>query len=183
MEHIGTKEINSERLKLRRYKLDDAKEMVDGYVNQKEFLYYSRHTPVNLDEETQELQTVEEKYASVEDYYNWAITLKSTGAIIGGIHLHMNLANDSAVFNYAIDNHYVNNGYMTEALNAVKDYAFNEIKLNRFEGACVQKNNASKRVMEKCGFIYEGTKRKCVKLCDGYHDMLVFGLVKSDFNK
>jgi len=183
MEHIGTKKISSKRLILRRYKVEDAKELIDGYVNQEEFLYYSRHTSVTLEEKIEELKAVEEKYASCEDYYNWAITLKATGAIIGGIHLHINLANDSAVFNYAIDNRYTNNGYMTEALNAVKDYVFNKMKLNRFEGACVLNNNASKRVMEKCGFIYEGTKRKCVKLCDGYHDMLVFGMVKSDFNK
>ncbi len=180
MEHIGTREIDSERLKLRRYSINDAKELFEGYVNQKEFLYYSHHEPVTLDEEVEELQAVEEKYTKCVDYYNWAITLKDKGTIIGGIHLHINPANDSAVFNYAIDNRYINNGYMTEALKAVTNYAFNDMKLNRFEGACVQKNNASKRVMEKCGFIYEGTKRKCVKLCDGYHDMLVFGLVKSD---
>ena len=66
---------------------------------------------------------------------------------------------------------------MTEALNLVKDYCLNELKVNRFQGGCCVKNIASKRVMEKCGMQCEGILRKYIILDDGYHDMYMFSIV------
>lgn len=65
---------------------------------------------------------------------------------------------------------------MTEALNAVKEYCLKEIKVNRIFGRCEINNVASKKVMEKCSFVYEGTLRKHLKLSDGYHDMCIFNI-------
>lgn len=47
--------------------------------------------------------------------------LKTT--IIGSINLKVNEYNDSVEFGYAIDNRYTNKGYMTEALEIVKDFS------------------------------------------------------------
>ena len=41
MNHVGTKIINTERLVLRRFTENDAKEIYEGYVNQEDFLYYA----------------------------------------------------------------------------------------------------------------------------------------------
>ena len=55
-------------------------------------------------------------------------------------------------------NNYIDfgNGYMTETLLKIKDFALNEVKINRFQGGCAVENIASKRVIEKCGFVFEG---------------------------
>jgi len=82
------------------------------------------------------------------------------------------------MFNYAIDNRFTKRGYMTEALMCVKKFAFDEIKVNRFEGGCVESNIASKRVMEKCELSQEGVLKSYVKLSDGYHNMIMFATVK-----
>ncbi len=68
---------------------------------------------------------------------------------------------------------------MTEALEAVKLYCLNEIKVNRVSGGCAVDNIASKKVMEKCNFDYEGTLRSYIKLSDGYHDMLVYSMINN----
>lgn len=81
------------------------------------------------------------------------------------------------MFNYAIDNRFTGNGYMTETLESVKNFAFNRMKVHRFEGGCVITNIASKRVMEKCGLKFEGTLKDYVKLSDGYHDMYMFAVI------
>ena len=81
------------------------------------------------------------------------------------------------MFNYAIDNRFTGNGYMTEALESVKNFAFNQMKVHRFEGGCVITNIASRRVMEKCGLKFEGTLKDYVKLSDGYHDMYMFAVI------
>lgn len=176
MEHIGTQEIISNRLILRKFSQNDSKEIFNGFRNQKEFLYYTNKKKVSLQDQIDSLKDINEKYEN-KDYYNWLIILKDTNQIIGAINLNVNLRNDSVMFNYAIDNRFTRNGYMTEALEAVKDFAFNQMKVHRFEGGCVITNIASKRVMEKCGLKFEGILKDYVKLSDGYHDMYMFAVI------
>lgn len=178
MNEIGTIRLETERLILRKFEKRDAKEIYEGFLNQKEFLYYTNRKPVNLEEEKASLENIEEKYKN-NNYYNWLITLKSTNQIIGAVNFNVNLRNDSVMFNYAIDNRFTKNGYMTEALMRVKNFAFNEMNVNRFEGGCVVTNIASKRVMEKCGQKQEGILKSYVKLSDGYHDMIMFAEINN----
>lgn len=145
MNEIGTIKLKTERLVLRSVEKNDAKELFEGFINQfegfinqKEFLYYTNKKPVSLEEEKASLENIEEKYKN-KNYYNWLITLKDTKQIIGAINLNVNLKNDSVMFNYAIDNRFIKKGYMTETLTCVKNFAFNKMKVNRFEGGCVVK--------------------------------------------
>ena len=179
MNHIGTQIIETERLLLRRFMENDAQEIYEGYVNQDDFLYYTNKKKRTLKEEIDSLKGIDDKYNDL-DYYNWLITIKDTNKIIGAIHLNVNNYNESVEFNYAIDDRYKGNGYMTEALKEVKNYCLNKIKVNRIFGGCEIGNIASKKVMEKCSFIYEGTLKKYLKLCDGYHDMLLYSIVADD---
>ena len=178
MNHIGTKTIETERLILRRFTEEDAQEIYEGYVNQENFLYYANKEKRTLQEEIDSLKGIEEKYNNLE-YYNWLITLKDNKKVIGAIHLNVDNYNESVEFNYAIDDRYQGNGYMTEALETIKNYFLDEIKVNRIFGGCEVNNIASKKVMEKCNFIYEGTLRNHLKLRDGYHDMYIYSIINN----
>jgi len=59
---------------------------------------------------------------------------------------------------YHIAKEFTGAGYATEALRALLDYIKIEKKLDKVYGICVSENVASKKVLEKCGFIkeYEG---------------------------
>jgi ribosomal-protein-alanine N-acetyltransferase len=179
MVHLGTKELISERLILRRFKESDAKELYEGFINQEGFLYYAHKEKRTLEDEIASLKDIDEKYENLE-YYNWLIALKDDGIIIGAINLNVDNFNESVEFNYAIDERFKGNGYMTEALNLVKDFCLDEIKVNRFYGGCEINNIGSKRVMEKCGLTYEGTLKSHIKLRDGYHDMLLYAIVQNE---
>lgn len=178
MESIGTQELISNRLILRKFSQGDSKEIFEGFRNQKEFLYYTNKNPVTLEEQRNSLKDIDEKYKD-NNYYNWLITLKDTKQIIGAINFNVNLRNDSVMFNYAIDNRFTGQGYMTEVLNLVKNFAFEKMKVHRFEGGCAVTNIASKRVMEKCELIQEGILKDYIKLSDGYHDMYMFAIVNN----
>ena len=93
------------------------------------------------------------------------------------INFRVNDFNDSVEFNYATDNRYTNNGYMTEALKRVTKFALEDLCVNRIQGGCVVENLASKRVIEKCGYGFEGVLKAYIKLCDGYHDMNMFAII------
>lgn len=178
MNNIGTKLLETERLLLRRFAENDAKEIYEGFINQEDFLYYTNKKRRTLEEEINSLKGIKEKYDNPE-YYNWLITLKDSKKIIGAINLNVDNFNESLEFNYAIDDRYKGNGYMTEALNVIKGYCMNEIKANRFFGGCEINNIGSKRVMEKCLLKYEGTLRNHLKLRDGYHDMHLYSFIRN----
>lgn len=181
MNHLGTKKLNSERLILRRFYENDAEELYQGYVNQEDFLYYANKQKRTLEEQKNSLKGIDEKYNNLE-YYNWLIILKSNNKIIGSINLNVDNFNESIEFNYAIDDRYKGNGYMTEALNTVKEFCLDELKVNRLCGGCEINNIASRKVMEKCLFIYEGKLRNYLKLADGYHDMLLYSFIRDRDN-
>ncbi len=179
IKHSGTKRLETGRLILRRMKESDAEELHNGYVNQEEFLYYANKQKVTLEEEKRYLAGIDERYRD-DEYYNWVITLKETDAIIGSVNLRVNNSKASVEFNYAIDNRYTNNGYMTEALARVKEYCFEELGVERFHGACCIENTASKRVMEKCGMNLEEVLVSHIGLEDGCHDAYMFAVTKSN---
>lgn len=179
MNHLGTKTIKTERLVLRKFTLDDAKEIYEGFINQDDFLYYANKEKRTLEEEIESLNGIDEKYNNLE-YYNWLITFNNK--VIGAIHLNVNNYNESVEFSYAIDDRYQGNGYMTEALESIKNFCLNEMKVNRIYGGCEINNIASKKVMEKCGFVYEGTLRNYLKLKDGYHDMYLYSIINERNN-
>lgn len=175
MELIGTNRIESERLILRRFETCDAEELFAGYINQPEFLYYANKEPQTLESVKSYLNHVTQKYNDGE-YFNWVITQREDGKIVGAINLKSNHEDNSVLFSYAIDNRFTGKGYMTEALTKVKEYALNKLKVSKFVGGCVVNNIASKKVMEKCGLNYEKTIKNHKELSDGKHDMFFYSI-------
>lgn len=173
MKHLGSKELLTQRLILRKIVKEDAKEIFEGFINQENFLYYANKEKRTLEEEIESLVGIEDKYSNLS-YYNWVICLTTNNCIIGSINAHYVVEEEKVIINYAIDERYKNNNYMTEALKEVLKYLKEEVKINNIECGCVVSNHASKRVMEKANMKYVGIKEKEVLLKDGYHDMHLF---------
>lgn len=179
MNHVGTINLESERLILRRYKKEDSNEIFLGFVNQEEFLYYANKEKRTLEEQIKSLENIDEKYLNKE-YYNWLIVEKESNKIIGSINLRVDNKNDSVEFNYAIDKRFTSKGYMTEALLVIKRFCFDSLNVNRFQGGAALNNKVSQRVMEKCGLKCEGILRNYLKLRDGYHDMYMYSNIQGE---
>lgn len=71
-------------------------------------------------------------------------------------------------------------GYATEASGAVLDWAFDSHDLNRVQSEADTRNLASRRVLEKLGFQWEGTLRQDCIVDGVVSDSWVFGLLRSD---
>ena len=74
-------------------------------------------------------------------------------------------------------------GIMSESLELVKEFIFNELKLHRIEAACLPHNMPSLKVLLKNGFIKEGTARKLLKINDKWQDHTVLSFILDDFKK
>ena len=93
----------------------------------------------------------------ISNYVNhpklFAIRLKSTGRLIGIIDFFVepDSKENACEIGYGIGSSYWNNGYATEAAKAFIDYCFNELGFDTVYASFFEGNEASKRVMEKCG--------------------------------
>jgi RimJ/RimL family protein N-acetyltransferase len=91
--------------------------------------------------------------------YDMGIALRSTGAIIGGITLHVfDHADDEAAFSYLLNRAHWRQSYATEALTEMLCFGFTQLDLRRITDSCDVENSASARVMEKCGLHFEGER-------------------------
>jgi ribosomal-protein-alanine N-acetyltransferase len=72
-------------------------------------------------------------------------------------------------------------GYCTEAAEAVLDYGFSVLGLNRIYAHHLSRNPASGRVMEKIGMRYEGCLRGHVKKWDVFEDIKVYAIMRSEY--
>ncbi len=75
---------------------------------------------------------------------------------------------------YWIGQPFARQGFMTEALQAAIGYAFQNLTLHRIEAACLPTNQASVRLLNKCGFAHEGLARKYLKINGVWQDHLLF---------
>jgi ribosomal-protein-alanine N-acetyltransferase len=96
------------------------------------------------------------------DAYNWAVTLRSTGLLIGWLILGRSRhAREPGMrkcgCGYALNQLYWGRSSMPEALRAVFTYAFTVLRTRLIHTECERENTASVRVMQKCGMRYEST--------------------------
>jgi [ribosomal protein S5]-alanine N-acetyltransferase len=102
--------------------------------------------------------------------------------LLGGVnltHVRRGVA-QTASLGYWIGEPFARQGYMTDALQALLPYAFQQIGLHRIEAACLLDNEASRRLLLKLGFREEGAARQYLRINDRWQDHRLFGLVDSD---
>jgi len=74
-------------------------------------------------------------------------------------------------------------GIGTDTVMAIMRYAFDELNLNRLDGAWFEENTASIKLYTKCGWQVEGIRRKYVFKKGEYRDLVVVGVLKEDYDK
>ena len=181
MEHLGTKRLETERLILRPFVMEDAEPMFRNWASDPEVTRYLTW-PTYQSRETAD-QILSQWTASYADpaFYQWAIELKSLGEPIGSISVVSHNDRVSAAhIGYCIGFRWWGQGIMTEALQVVLDYLFEEVGFNRVEALHDVNNPASGAVMRKCGMLYEGTFRQYIRSNQGICDASMYALLASD---
>ncbi|MFJ9086901.1 MULTISPECIES: GNAT family N-acetyltransferase [unclassified Streptomyces] len=111
-----------------------------------------------------------------------AIERASDGAFVGWCGLTgWDPDNRSASLGYCLDDAMWGHGYATEAAHAVLEWAFDMLDLNRVQAEADTRNVASARVLEKIGFVWEGTLREDCVVNGEVSDSWVFGLLRREW--
>ena len=121
-----------------------------------------------------------EKYDSGRGAY-FAITLKENGELVGAMNLLGIVESHRGELAYWIGVPYWNNGYCTEAAEAVLRYGFLDRGLNRIHARYFSRNLASGCVLEKLGMVHEGTQRQHVLKWGVYEDMELMGILRVEW--
>ncbi|NLD19511.1 MAG: GNAT family N-acetyltransferase [Clostridiales bacterium] len=117
----------------------------------------------------------------------WAMVDKETGSIIGSIGLDLDSIRPdvaSKELGYSLDESYWGRGLMTEAAKRLICYAFEELKLTVLMIRTSDSNRRSQRIIEKCGFFYEGTFRRAYKTYDGgVREMRCYSMLREEYER
>ena len=152
------KVLETERLLLRPWKMED---LTDFYT-------YCRDPEVGPNAGWKPHESMEESRGILEAWIAgeeeiWALEEKGSKRVIGSLGLHNDRRRsdvpDCKMMGYALSREFWGKGFMPEAVSAVMDYAFTGKKLKLLTIYHYPNNSRSCRVIEKCGFRYEGTLR------------------------
>ena len=115
--------------------------------------------------------------------YHFVICLRADGTAIGTIGLHaLDFVNGTAEFGIAIGvKDQQNRGFGTDALRAICDFGFGELRLERIGLDVYDGNDRARRAYEKAGFTLEGTKRRAHFARGTHHDVHVMGLLRDEW--
>ena len=184
MNKTGTQTIETERLILRRFRIDDAEDMFRNWASDPEvtkYLTWPAHPNVDLTR-----MLLNDWIPRYEDggYFNWAMKSKENGQVIGNISVVTLLEDiEAAEMGYCLGRAYWGRGFMPEALKAVMDYLFGTVGLNRIAAAHDVNNPKSGRVMEKAGMKLEGVLRQAGKNNTGVCDMVWHAALRNEWKK
>lgn len=183
MNHIGTKELVTDRLLLRKIRFEDDRDMFEQWASDPRvtrYLTWSAHQSI---EDTRRIIEMWLKDIHEPNVYRWVIELKSIGKVIGTIDLvNVDSRHRCGTFGYCLSANYWNQGIASEALKAMLTYLFEEGDFHRIEASHLIENGASGRVMIKCGMILDGIRRKKFFGHDGeFHDLVNYGILKDEF--
>ncbi len=182
MDHKGTVTLETDRLVLRRFTLDDAGTMYKNWASEDavtKYLTWPTHESVDVTRAV--LADWVSRYDNA-DFYNWAIELKELCQVIGSISVVTRKQTvDSCELGWCMGSRWWGQGIMPEAGRAVLRYLFTEVGFERVAAAHAVGNPKSGRVMQKLGMRYEGTLRRAGRCNQGVIDEVWYAILKDEF--
>ncbi|MBP2111182.1 GNAT family protein [Paenibacillus silagei] len=174
--------MTEQRVYIRYPEAGDATELTGMYLRNREF--FEEHSPeISGDFYTEEYQRDKlaqyEEFRAADERYDFLVIHKADRRIIGTVSLSFVVRGplQSCMIGYSLDKDYNGKGYMTEAVQQVVRYAFEELKFHRITGEASPDNPGSIRVLENAGFHKEGIARLNVKIRGVWKDHQILAII------
>ena len=173
--------LETERLILRRMKVEDAGDMYE-YACQPEVTKYLTWSPHTSRDYTRDYLTYVQKQYEEGEYYDWALIYKEEMKMIGTCGFtSFDDENNAGEIGYVLNPDYWGKGLAAEAVREVLKFGFQRLNLHRIEAKHIEGNNQSRRVMEKCGMSYEGTHRSSMYIKGEYRTICICAILREEF--
>jgi [ribosomal protein S5]-alanine N-acetyltransferase len=152
--------IETERLLLRKPRIEDARTIFEGWAQDQEVTRYLTWRPHERSEQAQEFVQGCIHAWEGETRFPYMITLKQNGQVVGMI--DPRIEGSKVGIGYGAARAHWGKGYMSEATRAIIDWAFQQPSIYRVYATTDVENLASQRVLEKAGMQREGILRKYI---------------------
>lgn len=179
-QHIPFPALRTSRLMLREIEPSDAERLHAVWTDPLvvEHLVLDPFTEIRQTEAM--ISLLQELHTSGEGI-RWAITLLTDGTPVGTCGFHnWKKEHGRAELGYELDSRMWRQGYMSEAVSAALEYAFDTMALNRIEALVTAGNERSRRFLEKTGFTLEGTLRQYELARGSHQDQWIFSLLREE---
>ena len=111
----------------------------------------------------------------------FAVARKSDNKMIGSVGVSsINNYHHRIEASYDLAKEYWGKGIMTKALKECIKYTFNNFNVNRIEAYAMPENIRSQKVLEKCGFVFEGNLRQHRYHNGKYVDIGSYSILRED---
>jgi ribosomal-protein-alanine N-acetyltransferase len=114
--------------------------------------------------------------------YAFFIFRADDSKLVGGITLSnaRRGVSQSISVGYWVGLPFARQGLMTSAVKAIIPFVFHTLGFHRLEAACLPSNEPSRKLLESCGFKYEGLARQYLRINSIWQDHLLFAVVDDD---
>ena len=171
--------LQTKRLLLRRILQSDAPAFYEQRRDKTLMQYIARPLATSIEDIYQLIERIDTGINNNESI-NWAIVMPPDDTLIGTIgFVRTKLEHHRAEVGYMIGIAWQGKGIMSEALAAVIQYGFDELKLHSIEGVIAPENLASAKTLEKAGFVQEGLFRQNYFFEGQFLDSAVYSLLSS----
>ena len=169
----------TERLVLRRIVPSDLEDVFE-YASDPEvprYLLWLPHTDRSVTRRY--LSLVDKKYKHAQ-FFDWGVEYR--GKLIGTCGFtSLSVDDNRGEIGYVLNRRFWGLGLAKEAVHAVLQYGFGELRLERIEAKFMIENEKSVALLKKCNFTFEGTLRRYVYAKGAYHDVGVASILAGEF--
>ncbi|NRR33640.1 GNAT family N-acetyltransferase [Oxalobacteraceae bacterium] len=173
--------LRGKRVELRPIAERDAAVLFELYSDP-EVMRYWNHAPwTSIDQSRTAIDEARSDHASGASLH-CAIEHRESGVLIGSCALYAFAPQHScASLGDLLAREYWGQGYLSEAMRVLLDYAFAELKLNRIEADVNRGNAGSAMALDRLGFRHEGSMRERWIVAGEKRDTESYGLLRSDW--
>lgn len=178
--------ISGTKVSLRPLEVSDASALHDLRVRERDFLepWEPTRTPAFWTLEAQRALIEADVRAAADDRaYAFGIFRSEDERLVGRVALS-NVVRGSwqnATLGYFVGGAHGRRGYASEAVRLAVRVAFEDVRLHRVQASVMPRNSASRRVLEKAGFLTEGIARHYLEINGVWEDHILYAITIENF--
>lgn len=173
--------LDTERLKLIEIEEAHATHIYSIFSNKEVIKYYGM-SPFTEEEQAITLIKTFSTNFQQKRSMRWGIVRKDTSQFVGTVGLNnLLISNKRTEIGYELSPEHWRKGFISEAVEAVIQYCFEELDIYRIGAVTFPENEASNKLLLKLGFQKEGLLRGYLYQDNQSHDSFVFSLIRPDW--
>ena len=174
--------LDTGRLLLRQITQEDDNSLL-AVLSDEATCEYLTHNAVDDIANIKRMITGMQRFFDEKQRIRWGIARKTDNALIGHCgFFDIDRFNSCAEISYCLKRDLWGQGIMTEAVDAMLRFGFEDYGLNRIVANVIKGNAGSIKVLQKLGFVQEGVLRESLYKNGQYHDLIAFSILKSEYH-